>query len=467
MANITVIGTGYVGSVSGACLADFGNFVIGVDTNAEKIEGLKNGIISIYEPGLDEVVKRGIRSGRLSFTVDLSAALSKSVVVFIAVGTPPADDGGADLSYVEAAARQIGACIDKYTVVVNKSTVPVGTARRVALWIREELDKRGEAIPFDVVSNPEFLREGSAIYDFTHPDRIVIGSESEQARSIMEDVYRALYLNETPRIETNLETAEMIKYASNAFLALKIAYINEIANLCEQVGADVQDVAKAMGRDGRIGSKFLHPGPGYGGSCFPKDTKALARIGRGADTPLSLVEAAIISNEEQKLRAARKIEKALGGEKNLAGKIIAVLGLAFKPNTDDMREAPAITVCEYLAARSAFLRVFDPAAMKEAAWRLEAIKNSLYFAADEYDAIAGSDAAVLLTAWNQFRNFDLARVKKLLRQPYFFDFWNIYHHREAEAAGLVYHGTGRKYTGLVFGTEKPVIAHTLIKGNEP
>ncbi|MDR1144472.1 MAG: UDP-glucose/GDP-mannose dehydrogenase family protein, partial [Spirochaetaceae bacterium] len=300
MTAIAVIGTGYVGLVSGSCLADFGNFVTCVDNNAEKIASLERGIIPIYEPGLEAVVERNVRAGRLSFTTGFAEAVKKSTAVFIAVGTPPAEDGGADLRYVEDAARGIGRAMENYTVIVDKSTVPVGTARKVRRWVEEELTLRSASVPFDVVSNPEFLREGTAVYDFTHPDRVVIGSESEKARDLMKEVYRSLYLNETPYIETNLESAEMIKYASNAFLALKITFINEVANLCEKIGADVQDVAKAMGRDGRIGGKFLHPGPGYGGSCFPKDTRAMAKTGRDYGSPVSLVEAAIAANERQK-----------------------------------------------------------------------------------------------------------------------------------------------------------------------
>ena len=379
MKKIAVIGTGYVGSVSGACLADFGNNVICVDTNAEKIESLKKGIIPIYEPGLDAIVEKN-------------------------------------------------------------STVPIGTGRKVIGWVKEELEHRKANIDFDVVSNPEFLREGSAVYDFTHPDRVVIGAQSERAIGIMKDVYRSLYLNETPFIETNLESAEMIKYASNAFLAVKITFINEIANLCEKTGADIRSVAKAMGKDGRIGAKFLHPGPGYGGSCFPKDTRALAKIGRDNGEIQSIVETAIEINEKQKLRAAKKIETVLG---SLTGKTICVLGLAFKPNTDDMRESPAITICEYLCSRGAKLRLYDPAAIKEAQWRLESIKNSVYYANDEYDAISGADALIIVTEWNQFRNIDLHKAKELLNQPFFFDLRNIYSKKEAEAAGLNYFCTGK------------------------
>ena len=392
MSRIAVIGTGYVGLVSGACLADFGNAVICVDNNADKIEALKKGVIPIFEPGLDDVVKRNVQAGRLSFVTSLAPAVQASEVVFIAVGTPPADDGSADLQYVEAVAREIGRAMNTYKVVVDKSTVPVGTARKVRGWIAEELAQRGVAFSFDVVSNPEFLREGSAVQDFTHPDRVVIGAESEQARGLMKEVYRALYLNETPYIETGLETAEMIKYAANAFLAVKITFINEVANLCEKVGANVQDVAKAMGRDGRIGSKFLHPGPGYGGSCFPKDTHAMAMIGRDHGEPMSIVESTIAANDRQKARMVDKIEAGLGGTGSLEGKTIAILGLAFKPNTDDMRDAPAIAICEGLVTRGARLRAWDPEAMKEAAWRLASIKDSLVFARDEYDALSGADA---------------------------------------------------------------------------
>jgi len=439
MAKIAVIGTGYVGSVSGACLADFGNHVICVDTNAEKIESLKKGIIPIYEPGLETVVERNSKDGRLSFTTDLSAALKNSNIVFIAVGTPPADDGSADLVYVEGAARQIGQLINQYTVIVDKSTVPVGTGRKVTGWVKEELDKRGLNIEFDVVSNPEFLREGTAVYDFTHPDRVVIGSESDRARSIMKDVYRSLYLNETPFIETNLESAELIKYASNAFLAVKITFINEIANLCEKTGADIRAVAKAVGKDGRIGSKFLHPGPGYGGSCFPKDTRALAKIAKDNGEILNIVETTIAANEKQKIRAAKKIENTLSSVK---GKTIAILGLAFKQNTDDMRESPSITICEYLVSQGASLRLYDPAAMNEAVWRLESIKDSVYFAEDEYDCCAGANAVVIATPWNQFRNIDLQKIKGLLASPFFFDLRNIYNRKDVEFSGLSYYGVG-------------------------
>lgn len=446
MAHITVIGTGYVGLVSGACLADFGNNVTCVDTDIKKIQKLEQGIIPIYEPGLEAVVTRNVEAGRLSFTTNLEKAVQQNSVAFIAVGTPPADDGSADLRYVEQVARQLGALINQYTVIVDKSTVPVGTGRKVQAWVREELDKRGNAaadIEFDVVSNPEFLREGSAVQDFTHPDRVVIGSESERARSLMKEVYRALYLNETPYIETNLESAEMIKYASNAFLAVKITFINEVANLCEKIGANVQDVAKAMGRDGRIGSKFLHPGPGYGGSCFPKDTHAMASTGREYGEPLSIVETTIEANEKQKQRMVTKIQNAFGGSGKVQGKTIAILGLAFKPNTDDMRESPALALCTGLVSLGARLKVWDPAAMHEAAWRLESIKDSVHYAKDEYDAVRDADALVLITEWNQFRNLDLDIIKNTLKTPLFFDFRNVYKRSEMEKRGFTYFAVGQ------------------------
>jgi UDPglucose 6-dehydrogenase len=442
MSKIAVIGTGYVGLVSGACLADFGNAVTCVDVDEAKIRALREGKIPIFEPGLDDVVSRNVESGRLSFTLDLEAAVKGAEVVFIAVGTPPADDGSADLKYVESAARGVARAMDGYRVIVDKSTVPVGTARKVRGWVQAELDARGARLDFDVVSNPEFLREGSAVQDFTHPDRVVIGAETERARAIMKEAYRALCIGETPYIETGLETAEMIKYASNAFLAVKITFINEVANLCEKVGASVQDVAKAMGRDGRIGPKFLHAGPGYGGSCFPKDTQAMARIGRDYGEPLSIVETTIEANERQKARMVAKIEEGLGGPGSLAGKSVAVLGLAFKPNTDDMREAPAIAICEGLAARGAKIRAWDPEAVKEATWRLKSISGSLEFAKDEYAAIAGSDALALVTEWNQLRNLDLERVKSLMKSPNFFDLRNVYKRGELEARGFRYFAVG-------------------------
>jgi len=444
MVKIAVIGTGYVGLVSGACLADFGNRVVCADIDAKKISQLKKGIIPIYEPGLEDVVSNNVKAERLIFTDDLRAAIGESEVVFIAVGTPPRPDGSAELSQVEAVARQIGRVIADYKVVVTKSTVPVGTARKVRSWLTEELVARGVPdISFDVVSNPEFLREGSAVFDFMHPDRIVIGAETQRARDIMKAVYRALYLTETPYIETGLETAEMIKYAANSFLALKITFINEIANLCERVGADVQDVAKAMRRDKRIGPKFLHPGPGYGGSCFPKDTKALAWLARQAGSPLTLVEATIAANERQRELMLAKIEKGLAGEGGLAQKTLALLGLTFKPNTDDLRDSPALDIAQGLLARGAILRLYDPIALQTAKASFNATAERVYLARDEYDAITGAHALIIATEWNQFRNLDLTRIKGLLRAPYFFDLRNIYQRQAVEEKGLRYFGVGK------------------------
>ncbi len=452
MNKISIIGTGYVGLVTGACLSDFGLNVLCMDNNVEKIKKLEQGIIPIYEPGLDVIVERNVANHRLAFTTDMKKAVEESDVIFIAVGTPPAEDGSADLKYVEAVARDIGRYMNGYKVVVDKSTVPVGTGQRVKLWVREELAKRGASYDFDVVSNPEFLREGSAVYDFTHPDRVVIGAESQRALERMKQVYRVLYLNETPFIETNIETAEMIKYASNAFLAMKITFINEIANLCEKVGADVQDVAKGMGRDGRIGPKFLHPGPGYGGSCFPKDTLALAKIGREYGAPITLIEQTVKANEAQKRLMVAKIMEGLG---SLVGKQLAVLGLAFKPNTDDMREAPALVILNELAKQGARFKVYDPKAMDEAKWRLANLKDRITYCQNEYEAIEGSDALVILTEWNQFRSLNLSRVKELLKEPYFFDLRNIYKRDMMEKAGFYYFGVGQgKRDDLIAGQQQ-------------
>lgn len=444
MNKISIIGTGYVGLVTGACLSDFGLKVLCMDNDKEKISKLEQGIIPIYEPGLDVIVERNMANRRLAFTTDMKKAVEESDVIFIAVGTPPAEDGSADLRYVEAVARDIAHYMNGYKVIVDKSTVPVGTGQRVKQWVREELAKRGVDYEFDVVSNPEFLREGSAVYDFTHPDRVVIGAETLRAFERMKQVYRVLYLNETPFIETNLETAEMIKYASNAFLAMKITFINEIANLCEKVGADVQDVAKAMGRDGRIGPKFLHPGPGFGGSCFPKDTMALAKIGREYGAPVTLIEQTIKANEAQKMLMVAKIREGLG---SLVGKQLAILGLAFKPNTDDMREAPVLVILNELAKQGMRFKVYDPKAMEEAKWRLANLKDQITYCQSEYEAIDGCDALVILTEWNQFRSLDLPRVKKLLKEPYFFDLRNIYKREMMEEAGFYYFGVGQGKKG--------------------
>lgn len=440
MYKIAVVGTGYVGLVTGTCLSDFGLDVTCVDNNEEKVKKLKEGVIPIFEPGLDTIVERNVYYKRLKFTTDIKTAVENCEVIFIAVGTPPAEDGSADLTYVKAVAADIARYMNGYKVVVNKSTVPIGTGKLVKEFITSELQKRGASIEFDVVSNPEFLREGSAVHDFAHPDRVVIGSESERAREVMKSVYRVLYLNETPFVETNIETAEMIKYASNAFLAVKITYINEIANLCEKVGANVQDVAKAMGRDGRIGPKFLHPGPGYGGSCFPKDTLALADIGKKYGSPVTLVESTVQANENQKLLMVKKIESELG---NIKGKKLAVLGLAFKPNTDDMREAPSITILRELAAKGVSFRAYDPEAMEEAKWRLKDIEEKITYCRDEYETIKDCDAVVILTEWNQFRNLNLGRIKTELKEALFFDLRNIYKRKYVEEQGFKYIGVGQ------------------------
>lgn len=447
MITITMTGAGYVGLVSGACLADFGHTVICVDRDGEKIGLLQNGEVPFYEPGLKEMIRRNAAAGRLFFSASLPEAVEKSEVVFIAVGTPPAENGGADLSHVESAAREIGAALRGYKVIVNKSTVPVGTGEKTARWIREGLERRAgggaEGAEFDLVSNPEFLREGSAIQEFTHPDRVVIGAETEKARRIMKEVYRSLYLNETPFIETTIETAEMIKYAANAFLAVKIGFINEVANLCEKTGADVQEVARAMGRDGRIGAKFLHPGPGYGGSCFPKDTRALARTGRDRESPLLIVEAAIQANENQKREMVKKIEAFFEPAGGLGGKTIALLGLAFKPNTGDVREAPSLAIIRGLVRGGARVQASDPAAIPEAAGALEEFGGAVRCFGDEYQAISGCDALVIVTEWNQYRNLDLKRVKNLLRNPALFDLRNIYKRRAVEQEGFRYFAVGQ------------------------
>jgi UDPglucose 6-dehydrogenase len=447
MVSITIIGTGYVGLVSGTCLADFGNKVTCVDTDVDKIKQLKTGKIPIFEPGLADIVKRNTEAGRLEFTGDFVDGVEKSDVIFIAVGTPPADDGSADLSFVENAVRGIGRTITGYKIVVDKSTVPIGTGMKVKQWINEEIEKRiaagtleHGAVDFDVVSNPEFLREGAAVYDFMHPDRIVIGAETEKALKTMKGIYKVLYLNETPYIETNIESAEMIKYASNAFLAVKISYINEIANLCERVGANIQDVTKALGRDKRIGDKFLHPGPGYGGSCFPKDTQALARIGRVNKSNVLIVEAAIKANENQRIKTIQKIEAELGGVSN---KRIAVFGLSFKPKTNDIRESPGIFIIEGLLKKNAIISASDPVAIPEAKIYFFNTEKNISFFEDEYEAIRNASAVVIVTEWNQYRSLDLDRVKSLLANPCFFDFRNLYKRNDLEQRGFRYFATGQ------------------------
>ncbi len=440
MNRIGIIGSGYVGLVTGACLADFGMKVMCVDIDEDKINQLKEGKIPIYEPGLEQLVERNTYYKRLSFTTDIEQVVSESDVIFIAVGTPPAEDGSADLTYVLKAAEDIASYMNEYKVIVDKSTVPIGTGQKVKNIVKKVLESRNAQIDFDVVSNPEFLREGSAIYDFTHPDRVVIGGESEKAIEIMKDVYRVLYLNETPFIITNIETAEMIKYASNGFLAMKVTFINEIANFCEKVGANVQEVAKAMGRDGRIGPKFLHPGPGYGGSCFPKDTRALARMAKEHNSPITLIEATIEANERQKLLMVKKVKDAIG---DLNNKTLAILGVTFKQNTDDMRESPALTIIGELEKLGAKFRIYDPQGMKEAKWRLKAIEEKCVYCKDEYDAVKDADALLIITEWNQFRNLDIDTIKSSMKGNYFFDFRNIYDREYIENKGFNYYAVGR------------------------
>ncbi|MFW5660596.1 MAG: UDP-glucose dehydrogenase family protein [Oceanicaulis sp.] len=431
---VAMIGTGYVGLVSGACFADFGHHVTCVDKNAEKIEMLRAGGVPIYEPGLDLLVERNMREGRLDFASDLSEAVREADVVFIAVGTPSRrGDGHADLSYVYAAAEEIAGAIEGFTVVVTKSTVPVGTGDEVEAVIRRARPE-GE---FAVVSNPEFLREGAAIEDFKRPDRVVVGSEDERAASVMRELYRPLFLNETPIVFTKRRTSELIKYAANAFLAMKITFINEIADLCEAVGADVQQVAKGIGLDNRIGKKFLHAGPGYGGSCFPKDTLALSRTAQEAGTPMRLVETTVDINDKRKAAMADKIIRACGG--SVDGKTIAVLGLTFKPNTDDMREAPSLEIIPALQKAGAKVRAYDPAGLVEA----EKLFENVNFQTGSYLCVEGADALVIITEWNEFRALDLDRLKTALRAPLIIDLRNIYEPAEMAEHGFDYVSVGR------------------------
>lgn len=433
--HIAVVGSGYVGLVTGACLADFGMSVTCVDNDQRKIEMLQRGEIPIYEPGLDALVAKNAKAGRLRFTTELKEAVESSLVIFIAVGTPPKEDGSADLSYVMQVAEAIAEYMNGYKVVVTKSTVPIGTGK----LIEEIISRRNNRYPFSVVSNPEFLREGSAIEDFMRPDRVVIGARDPQAIAIMKDVYAPLYLIETPFVITNVESSELIKYASNAFLATKVTFINEVAALCEVLGADVHHVAKGMGLDRRIGPKFLHPGPGYGGSCFPKDTKALTEIARQAGRPFAIVETVVHVNEEVKLRMVQRIREACGG--SVAGLTIAVAGLSFKPETDDMREAPAIVIVGALAAEGATIRAFDPAAMANAR---EVLPDGVVYCDDVYDAASGADCLVILTEWNQFRSLDLGRLRALLRQPRMVDLRNVYEPDRMREAGFQYWCVGRQ-----------------------
>ncbi len=433
---IAMIGTGYVGLVSGACFSEFGTDVVCVDRDGGKITRLNNGEIPIFEPGLEDLVARNVDAGRLRFTKDLPAAVKGAAAVFIAVGTPSRrGDGHADLSYVFDAAREVARAADSGTVVVTKSTVPVGTGAKLAEILNEEAPEK----IFHVASNPEFLREGAAINDFMRPDRVVIGVESERAHEVLRSLYRPLFLIETPMIFTSLETAELTKYAANAFLAAKITFINEVADLCEKVGADVHGVARGIGLDGRIGRKFLHAGPGYGGSCFPKDTLALVRTAEEAESPLRLIETVVSSNENRKGRMADKIIRHCGG--TVEGKTIAILGVTFKPNTDDMRDSPSLTILPALQAAGARLRAHDPEGMEEAA----RLVPDVDWCEDPYEAMSGADAVAILTEWNQFRNLDLKRIKSMLRAPVMIDLRNIYEPAEMAQAGFHYDSVGRPY----------------------
>lgn len=434
---VAMIGTGYVGLVSGSCFSEFGVDVVCVDKDETKIAKLHDNIMPIYEPGLDDLVKKNVEAGRLSFTTDLKEAVRDADAIFIAVGTPSRrGDGHADLSYVYQAAREIAELIEGYTVIVTKSTVPVGTGNEVEQIIRET---RPDA-DFDVVSNPEFLREGSAIGDFMRPDRVVIGTDSERARAVMRELYRPLFLIETPIVFTSRQTSEMIKYAGNTFLATKITFINEIADLCEKVGADVHDVARGIGLDGRIGRKFLHPGPGYGGSCFPKDTLALVKTAQDEGTPLRIVETVVDINDKRKRAMADRIIGALGG--NAEGKTVAVLGLTFKPNTDDMRDSPSLDIVPALIEGGATVRAYDPEGTEEAR-KLLGEPDGLTYCDDAYAPMDGADVVVIITEWNEFRGLDMGRVKEMLNQPLMVDLRNIYNPEDMAAAGLVYHSIGR------------------------
>ena len=444
---ICIIGTGYVGLVSGTCLSDFGLEVTCVDKDSEKIKGLNAGNLPIYEPNLEDLIEKNVKAGRLSFTTDLRKTVEQSKAIFIAVGTPPNHDGSADLSQIEAVAKEVARYINEYKVIVNKSTVPVGTAHRIKEIINENVIARSEAtrqsqptskpIPFDVVSNPEFLREGSAIYDFTHPDKIVIGTTSEQALKIMQEIYRPLYLIDTPFVVTNPETAELIKYACNAFLATKITYINEIANLCDKVGADVHQIARAMGLDGRISPKFLHPGPGYGGSCFPKDTRALCSIAENFGYEFKSLKAVVSVNNRQRELMVEKIKHLVG---DLKEKQIGILGLSFKQNSDDIRESSSIDIIKILLREGAKIKCFDPLAMENA----KKILPDIIYCDNEYEVAEGSDCLVIVTEWNQFRNLDLLRIKKLLKTPILIDLRNLYEPEKVKELGFVYKGVGRK-----------------------
>jgi UDPglucose 6-dehydrogenase len=431
--NICVIGTGYVGLVTGTCLAEFGMNITCIDNDTKKIQSLEEGQIPLFEPGLENLIKRNVAQGRLRFSTDIKEGVTNSLVIFVTVGTPPNEDGSSDLRHVEEVAKEIAQCIDGYKVIVLKSTVPIGTSRRVKEIIQTDQKK---PVHFDVVCNPEYQREGSAVEDFMRPDRVTLGAESEQAVAIIKDIYSPLYLNETPFVITNFETAEMIKYASNAFLATKITFINEIANLCERVGADVHHVARAMGLDGRIGRKFLHPGPGFGGSCFPKDTRALVAMAEKNGESMRVVQSVIETNDRQKLRMVDKIRETVG---DLNGKTIGILGLSFKPNTDDIRESPAIIIIEEMQGMGARVKAYDPVTMDTA----KVVLKDTEFCSDPYETALGCDALVLATEWNEFRRLDLPRVKEKMKQPIFIDLRNVYEPSQMRNLGFKYCGVGR------------------------
>ncbi|MFQ5865492.1 MAG: UDP-glucose dehydrogenase family protein [bacterium] len=431
--HISVIGTGYVGLVTGTCFAEFGNDVICVDIDDEKIKNLNKGNLPIYEPGLDVLVLKNTKEGRLTFTTNVKDAVENSLVVFIAVGTPPKDDGSADLSFVEDVAKDIAKYMNGYKVVVNKSTVPVGSGKWIQNTIQENLTQR---MSFSVVSNPEFLREGSAIEDFMRPDRVIIGAESSEAIAIMKDLYSPLYLIETPFVITNLETAELIKYASNAFLATKISYINEVANFCDLIGADVHHVALGMGLDNRIGKKFLHPGPGYGGSCFPKDTNALLQLGQEYDYNFRIIRSVVQVNEQQRYLMLNKIKNAMGGVKD---KTFGILGLSFKPNTNDMRDAPSIAIIQGLLKDGATIKAFDPVAMEES----KKVLPNIIYCRDTYEVAKDCDALIFITEWNQFRSLDLEKIKQLMKSPAIIDLRNIYDPERMKERGFKYTCVGR------------------------
>ena len=434
MKKITFVGTGYVGLVGGAGISEFGHQVTCADIDQNKIERLKRGEIPIYEPGLESLVKQNVAKGRLHFSHDVPKSIQNADIIFVTVGTPQGSNGEANLSAIESVAKTIGENLNGYKIICTKSTVPIGTGKRIEEIIRS-MNPNGD---FDYVSNPEFLREGAAVKDFLHPDRVVIGTRTQKAIKVMGEVYRPLYINETPIISTTVETAEMIKYAANAFLSLKISYINEIANLCEAVGADVQDVARAMGLDGRISAKFLHPGPGYGGSCFPKDTHALAATGQKNRSPLLTVEAAIKTNASQKVRMVDKLKRLMGG--SFKGKTVAVLGLAFKPQTDDVREAASIVIVSNLAESGATVQAYDPIAMDNFK---NHFPNIQYFDSWQ-DAVKNADACILLTEWNEFRGMDLNKLKDLMKTPVLLDTKNIISIQELESRGFTYDNVGRK-----------------------